>query len=297
MTNKDSKGYRLCSFRAGDRSEYIAILALTRIAFVTPVPRQEDFGIVDFHCVLTQDREGAVVPTGAFNVQVKSGASKLHLNNAKIRWMSTNMDCPLFICSVDKANARRDEPRLRLFSCMNIWSALFFRMDPQTITLFPGKIGPGGKPHKHYPGDTGNKRLDTEGRFDVFLGPPAIDMVLSEFEQRRDDVFKVLNAWVRLDRINVALMRLGRAAAFDFEHTMPNQLPTRAKKPMIFSRKKDVNQHGLLDKIQPLLESLLKSYKRARKFDRVKQIQGLMDSLASDSANSRLSPLERLLLE
>jgi hypothetical protein len=296
MKNRDSNGYRLFSFRAGDRSEYLAIYALTRIAFVTPVPRQEDFGIVDFHCVLTQKRGNEVIPTGAFSVQVKSGASKLMVNNKKIKWMSTNMDCPLFLCAVDKINAKRDEPRIRLFSCLNIWSALFFRMDPQSITLFPGRTGPNGVPYQHYPGTTGNEHFDIEGRFDVFLGRPVIDMGLSEFEQKADLVFDVLNAWIRLDRINVALMRLGRAATFDFEVTEPNQLPTRTKEPKVFSRE-DVNQHGLLDKIRPLLESLRRSYKRIQNLDRVDQIQTLMDSFEGDAAISPKTALERLLIE
>lgn len=38
-------GKRLISFRAGDRSEYLAAYALSRIAFVNTFPRQEDFGV------------------------------------------------------------------------------------------------------------------------------------------------------------------------------------------------------------------------------------------------------------
>jgi hypothetical protein len=41
-------GLRLGSFRSGDRSEYLAAYALSRVAFVNQIPRQEDFGIVDF---------------------------------------------------------------------------------------------------------------------------------------------------------------------------------------------------------------------------------------------------------
>ena len=54
-------GKRLGSFREGDRSECLAMFGLSRFAFVYPVPRQEDFGVVDFLCVLNlgDSNEGA----------------------------------------------------------------------------------------------------------------------------------------------------------------------------------------------------------------------------------------------
>jgi hypothetical protein len=70
-------GKRLGSFRSGDRSEYLAGYALSRIAFVNPFPRQEDFGVADFLCVLSKQEERLVFPESAFYVQVKSDANDL----------------------------------------------------------------------------------------------------------------------------------------------------------------------------------------------------------------------------
>ena len=55
-------GKRLGAFRSGDRSEYLATFALSRVAFVNPFPRQEDFGIADFLCVLTRQEGRLVLP-------------------------------------------------------------------------------------------------------------------------------------------------------------------------------------------------------------------------------------------
>ena len=297
MKKKDSGGIRLFDFRQGDRSEYLAIWALTRIAFVTPVPRQEDFGVVDFKCVLGKDVEylsgkrqiREVHPKGTFSLQVKSsGTKKLNLNARQIEWISTNMDCPLFICVVDRKAAK-----IKLFSCVNIWSALFLRMHPQKITLVLGKHGPSGEPYVHHPGHSGHRAVDVEGTFDVFLGPPVIDIGISEFEEQADLMFSILNMWIKLDRFNVALMRFGRAATVEFESWRANEVPRAAKWQRTFHR--PVNQHGLLDKICPLLESLRLSYERFGPNERASKIASLLRSFEQDRVNSKGDPLERLL--
>lgn len=288
MNGDPSGGVRLFNFRQGDRSEYLALYALTRIAFVTPVPRQEDFGVVDFKCVLAKKEKGLVHPKGTFNVQVKSKVAKVHLSNNEIRWVSTNLDCPLFICIVDKKCTT-----IKLFSCLNLWSALFLRMDPQKITLHLGKTDPSGEPYIHHPGNTGDQHRDLEGTFDVFLGQPVIHLGLTEFEEKADLVFDILNSWIRLDRFNVALMRFGRAATCEFQAWAPNQMPTLTKTQKTFNR--PVNQHGLLDKICLPLESLRQSYLRIGSMERAQEIASLLSSFQSDIAKSPGSQTERLL--
>jgi hypothetical protein len=293
MPQSISSGYRLFSFREGDRSEYLAIYALTRIAYVTPVPRQEDFGVIDFRCVLTQKQNKNVVPGGAFCVQVKSTFPKRALKRSHVRWISTNMDSPLFICTVDKK-----DNHVRIFSCINIWSALFLRMDPLSITLVPNKTGPNGAAYVHQPGNTGDKLEDREGHFDVYVGPPVIDMSLEDFDKKSTHIFEILDKWIKLDRVNVAFMRLGRAAAFECEPTRPNE-HTLVPRLKIYNR--TVNQHGLIDKICPLLKSLQDSYARCNVPERANMIQELIHSLESDidalerSGKEKRTHLERLL--
>jgi hypothetical protein len=56
-------------------------------------------------------------------------------------------------------------------------------------------------------------------------------------------------------------MRFGRAATFVYEAAEPNS-DTVVAKYMSFHRA-DVNEHALLDKIRPLIRSLVESYNRA----------------------------------
>ena len=69
-------GKRLGSFRSGGRSEYLAVFGLSRFAYVIPAPRQEDFGVYDFLCVLVREEvrnaHTLLYPEDAFYVQVKS---------------------------------------------------------------------------------------------------------------------------------------------------------------------------------------------------------------------------------
>lgn len=286
MSGERTGGFRLFNFRQGDRSEYLALYALTRIAFVTPVPRQEDFGVVDFRCVLAKKDGGRFIPSGTFNVQVKSEETTLQLASGEIRWLSTNMDCPLFMCVVDKAGTS-----IKLYSSQNVWSALFFRMHPQNIKLIPG-TNSNDEPYVYRAGTTGDPEIDLDGEFDVYLGQPVIDMSLADFEDRADEVFAMLDVWIKLDRLNIALMRLGRAATFAFEAEKPNQLPTRAK-GKVFAR--TVNQHGLLDKIYPLLESLAQSYEKCGAQERVAQIRALLAIFENDRAACPGTFIDRLL--
>jgi hypothetical protein len=276
MVAREPGGFRLFSFRQGDRSEYLALYALSRVAFVTPVPRQEDVGVVDFRCVLARHEGRRDIPKGTFNVQVKSRGSTLGLNEGEIRWLSTNMDSPLFMCVVDKKNMT-----IALYSCQHVWSALFYRMHPRAIRLLPKKTGPNGVRYVHYPLDIGDPVVDMDGEFDVFLGQPVIEMSVDDFETRADDVCGILDAWIKLDRFNVALMRLGRPAAWAYTSWNPNGQPG-SPNPVVFYRA-DVNQHGLLNKVLPVLWSLSLSYARAADgHDRAAEIDKLAELLEAD---------------
>lgn len=286
MATRDSGGFRLFSFRQGDRSEYLALYALSRVAFVTPVPRQEDVGVVDFRCVLARHEGRRDVPKGTFNVQVKSKGSKLGLNAGEIRWLSTNMDSPLFMCVVDKKNMT-----IALYSCQHVWSALFYRMHPRAISLLPG-ADPEGRRYEHHELATGDRDVEVDGEFEVFLGQPVIEMAMNDFETRADEIYGILDAWIKLDRFNVALMRLGRPAAWAFSSWNPNEPPENPT-AHVFNREL-VNQHGLLDKVLPILQSLRDSYARAGQPDRVSEMNKLAASLSADIDGDPRKVIDRL---
>ena len=132
-------GKRLGSFRSGDRSEYLAGYALSRIAFVNSFPRQEDFGVADFLCVLSKQEERLVFPESAFYVQVKSDAVDLILDSDALRWISEYMDHPLLICVVDKKTGR-----IKMYSCWPIWRVMFPSLQAERVIVVrrrPAAIG------------------------------------------------------------------------------------------------------------------------------------------------------------
>ena len=127
---------RLGSFRSGDRSEYLAAYALSRVAFVTPIPRQEDFGVVDYLCVLARSSSKYVLPEQAFYVQVKSNHDPIEFRESAASWFAEHIAHPLFICVVDKASSL-----ISLYSCAIVWNAVFrTRVSPKLIRIeFDGK--------------------------------------------------------------------------------------------------------------------------------------------------------------
>jgi hypothetical protein len=243
-------GKRLYDFRSGDRSEYMAVFGLSRVAFVTPVPRQEDFGVVDLRCVLAKKDGDSVYPKSAFNVQVKSSKKDLNLDAGQIKWITTNMDCPLFLCISDKA-----ETKLTLYSCSRLWLALFLRMIPARIKLRLDDYGP-DPPYIF----TQSGPEDIEGKFEVFLGPPLLDLDITDLERDPSIGFDVLNEWIQLDIGNIARMRLGRCAVRYFSQWEPNVIPTGGIKEAYYHR--NPHQHNLDLEVIPFLVSLGFCYKR-----------------------------------
>ncbi len=206
-------GKRLGSFRSGDRSEYFAAFGLSRVAFIDPVPRQEDFGVLDFVCILASEDGGQVYPESAFFVQVKSSTEPIVLDRDAIRWITHHMDQPLLICVADKA-----AERLTLYSCARIWTALFLRPEAAEMTLLLEGDPPSQNPEL--------SEDESGARFRLHLGAPILSMTLSEIERAPAAAHAVLKPWLQLDSQNIARRRMGRIAASCFAEWATNVPPT-----------------------------------------------------------------------
>lgn len=187
-------GRRLGSFRSGDRSEYLAVYALSRFAFVDPIPRQEDFGVVDFLCILARSEPPYVYPESAFYVQVKSNTAPIELSGGSIAWLAHHMDHPLFMCVIDK-----DQSLVSLYSCAVIWNAVFrSRVEPRSIRVeFDGEA----QVVEATPGSL---------NYTVNLGAPILSQTVSEVEKDPEAGYMVLRDWIALDAANIARRRVGR---------------------------------------------------------------------------------------
>ncbi len=99
-------GVRDRNLRSGDLHEELGIFLLRSVAFVAPVPRQEDVGN-DVFCTLARP-EGSrrLLPDLSFLVQLKaSSVCKISYSSPdEIAWL-TNLEIPLFIGRVDLRNA------------------------------------------------------------------------------------------------------------------------------------------------------------------------------------------------
>jgi hypothetical protein len=190
-------GKRLISFRAGDRSEYLAAYALSRMAFVNPCPRQEDFGVADFLCVLTKEEGQLVFPESAFYVQTKSDTKDVIFDVDVLRWISEYMDHPLLFCIADKKTSR-----IKVYSCWPIWRVVFPHYGAKKVTIvFDGNLPLGPE-----------EKVDNAGHFKLSIGPPILDKTLDEIESDPDFCHTVLKEWLERDAQNIARRRVGRIA-------------------------------------------------------------------------------------
>ncbi len=107
-------------FYQGNRSEYLAIPALSKLGFTIPVPRQEDKFGVDFIVHLAYIKDNIVVPTGrSFGIQIKSTIDPITFYKQEDRDSLFNSNVPFFVGVVDRKSLNltiySTLGRLRLF--------------------------------------------------------------------------------------------------------------------------------------------------------------------------------------
>jgi hypothetical protein len=238
-------GKRLGSFRSGDRSEYLAVFGLSRLAFIDPVPRQEDFGVLDLVCILASEDKGMVYPESAFFAQVKSSDDDIVVDADAIRWITHHMDQPLLVCLIDKS-----VPSVKLYSTARIWQPLFLTPEAAEIRLV-------------LKGDPPSEPLERHGerKYTLHIGPPIVDMTLSELETNPAAAHDVLRPWLQLDSQNIARRRMGRISASCFAEWTTNVPPELRYKngyfmgPYYSSAERD---------LAPVLTALAHNYRHAR---------------------------------
>jgi hypothetical protein len=208
-------GRRDSNFRSGDQAEYRVGHGLSLFSFVVPTPRQEDFGVADFACVLTsQEDRHLVLPRGAFYVQVKANAEKITFDEYQIRWMTHNMDLPLFVCV-----APRTSQSMEIYSCSKLWDALFLRTEPESVTV---RLVPSRTPR---PWHTETDGLQHQ-RFDIYIGPPILKRPIADLMRDASTAYEVMRFWVDFDAANIARRRIGRLASQTVEGWKTNIAPT-----------------------------------------------------------------------
>ena len=273
-------GRRLGTFRSGDRSEYLATYALSRIAFVDPFPRQEDFGVVDSLCVLGREEPPNVYPESAFYVQVKSSTKPIEFAGSAVQWLTHHMDHPLFVCVVDK-----EQSSVSLYSCSQVWNAIFpFREDPQAMTI-------------RFDGEPGIRRDPSDSaRVEVNVGPPIIQQTVIEIENNSSTAYSVLKDWITMDSANIARRKVGRIAVTTFSKWTPNVPPFADTSCQLTTTYFFGPHFGLAERdLAPILTALAHNYRHAKQTSKLttlctflSEIREYLDEHGRDFADGKL---------
>lgn len=176
----------------GSRSEILADYMFSGWGTVTPVRRQDDFGI-DLYCTLT-DRVGQrAVVTDYFTVQVKSTDEPWRFNDAdSVRWL-IEYPQPLFLAWVDKRAGV-----LRVYHTMPRFLAGALRPLRGHLTLVPGN------------GHAGTF-VEWRDGFQFSLSAPILEISVADLLDEATMVARrqAFKQWVELDRSNCELSRQG----------------------------------------------------------------------------------------
>lgn len=175
----------------GGRSEIIADYLFSTWGTVTPVRRQDDFG-VDLYCTLTERVGQRAMVTGYYSVQVKSNTQAWVFAKAdEIRWLIEH-PTPLFLACVDKCGGV-----LSVYQTIPRFVA-GFSTEPYPLELLPSNDEEGRIVHW------------CEGQ-SLSLSAPILRVSLSDLcDTAKLERFKsVMRFWVELDQHNCMLRRMG----------------------------------------------------------------------------------------
>lgn len=259
-------GARLGSYRSGDRSEYLAAYVLSRVAYVNSIPRQEDFGVVDYFCVLARTKSKYVYPEGAFYVQVKSDAKPYTLSDVAFNWLTEHMEHPLFICVVDK-----EQSRISFYSCIHLWHAVFgFWAERRSIKIKFGGV----------PGEESNDQHHGRHRYTINLGRPILRRTIQEIESDPETAYLVLRDWITLDAANIARRRMGRVAVTIPVTWEPNVAPFAHSACDVRTHYFFGRDYYLVEReLAPILTALAHNYLNARKDAELTALCGFLDKI------------------
>jgi hypothetical protein len=177
----------------GSRSEILADYLFSRWGAVTPVRRQDDYGI-DLYCTLT-DRVGRREWVEEyFTVQIKSTERPWNFSNLQsVRWL-IKYPTPLFLCTVSKKKLR-----VRIYNVSPRFLVSAFRDHlPESLELTLGK----GRKGELVQWENGSRFSLSAPIIEVYID----DMVDDARLQTLRDVFAY---WVRIDRENCDRVRQG----------------------------------------------------------------------------------------
>jgi hypothetical protein len=176
----------------GSRSEILADYLFSAWGTVTPVRRQDDYGI-DLYCTLTERVGQRARVEDYFTAQVKSTEDPWPLQNREaVEWL-IHYPTPLFLCVVNKK-----ETRVRVYHVFPRYYLWAMGQVPDSLELTPGSGKEG-------------QMVQWTSASSYSLSAPIIEATLADLnnDDRMASLRTVFRHWVRLDRENGDRVRQG----------------------------------------------------------------------------------------
>jgi len=212
---------RLFTCRQGDRAEYLAQYILSSLAFIVPVPRQEDNTGVDFHCSLIR-RDGSNLRPGLpFNIQIKKAGDVLETGvryggftkggdwrRHEIEQLcQTSLPYLIGIVNLESQTLDIFTTITRYFVLSN-WLGKGL---PTEIAMIPYDPVGGGRLGAGVQEDV-DRKPNAPGRlWKLPLGQPIVSIPIeeSENENRCEEIKTLLEPYLRMDQENAVCFRIG----------------------------------------------------------------------------------------
>ncbi|MDI6448268.1 hypothetical protein [Anaerobaca lacustris] len=189
-------------FYQGNRSEYLAIPALSKLGFTIPIPRQEDHFGLDFIVHLAKNVNNTVTPTGrAFGIQIKSDKTPLAFDTQDKRDCLYNSSLPFFLGVISRADLT-----LTVYNTLN--RLYFFREGATQDFTIAFEDGQEGLPKPDL--DDGIVRTGRPILEVSIAEPPTHEKRLKEIEVLQS----TMRRWVNLENKNLSLKEQGIGLLF-----------------------------------------------------------------------------------
>ena len=303
-------GQQLKSTWVGNRAELLSIYALSSIAAVTHVRREEDFGF-DLLCTLLTQHKNVLRAGRSFGIQVKSsGYTEIRYGGLnkngnwksyEIEWLF-NQDQPILIAVADVKNWT-----IRLYNTSRIWY-LYYQVGPGPgeIVLLPDEELVSGELNtqsNQWRYEENELALCDDGKlagngysYQIPLGKPIAELSLDNNDDDfLSEVQSTLEKWLELEYKNIVQRNLGIPYYFEWSSWLPNQIPGPESIVFAFwNTGPGANIPRLLRAISPSVESLLLHLRHQNDFKRAEAIipfarwlkdDGLLGKIGLDALN------------
>jgi len=181
----------------GNRSEYLAAPALSKLGFTVPVPRQEDHFGIDYIVHLARIKKNTVIPLGrSFGIQIKSNNEPLIFEKQEERNCLDNSVLPFFLGVISRRTLT-----LEIYNTLSRLCFIWMKGLHRPFQIVPKSTGKGLIAPDYESGK-------------VWTGKPILKISLKEPPTPKNRLSEILNlestmgSWIALENEVLSLKEL-----------------------------------------------------------------------------------------